>query len=357
MIASRTPFLVGFSPAFHHGIPWKYTWEEFYQNDLRGKVAVVTGANSGIGYDIVEALWRVGASVIMVCRDNQKCEAAKSKLLENNTASVTNMTGSLSTMIMDTSSLASVRAFAESYIQDYPRESIDLIFLNAGTNFFPAKGQDRFCVEKTHSDNIENLFQVNYLGHHLLYRLLDPHLSDEARIILTSSAASFQTYSYLVATNLETLHGCNESYSPSGTENLAYGQSKLAQILWAKGLTRQLGPDSKRQVNAFHPGVVDTPLGEKVIPASEQGTWFHSVFRMIVKSAWKSPDGALTGLYLAATNDTSIRGRYFHPQAQEVIHPFSLDEKLQDDLWSFSDELVQAFLAPFVPRKTTVPVP
>lgn len=113
-------------------------------------------------------------------------------------------------MTMDISSLAFVRAFAKAYFQQYSQESIDMIFMNAGSNFMPSPGQDRRCAPKTQADGIDMLFQVNYSGHHLMYRLLEPLVqkSKNAKIVQTSSASSFETYSYKVATDWETLHGC-----------------------------------------------------------------------------------------------------------------------------------------------------
>ncbi|CAB9503387.1 daunorubicin C-13 ketoreductase DnrU [Seminavis robusta] len=337
---------IGWAPSFHHGIPWGYTWEEFHQQDLTGKTALVTGANSGIGFDLSFSLAQVGASVILACRDPQKCSNAKSKIL-----SEANPKGTISTMTIDTASFASTRAMAQAYAHEYygkqqPHTTIDLLFLNAGVMRLTDWNRD--CPSKTDEDQIEVHFQVNYLSHYLLYRLLEPFLSEDARIIPTSSGSSFQSFSYTVATDLETLHRCDNGHFNLGGANLAYGQSKVALILWVKKLARMLGPDSTRRVNAFHPGLVNTPIVEKILASGNLPAFAANVFRERMSStAWQSPDGALTGLYLACVPaEKGIRGRYFHPMAQEVVNPASLDEKLQDDLWAFSQDLVKDYLAP-----------
>ena len=167
-----------------------------------------------------------------------------------------------------------------------------------------------------------------------------------AKVIQTSSCASFRPFSYKVATDLDTLNGCSEDQVNlwSG-DNYAYGQSKLAQILWVKALTRRLGPSSTLSANAFHPGLANTPGVDKAMDSGKIIDFQRNlIHRVVTKSAWQSPDGALTGLFLAVTD--GIKGKYFHPQAQEVVNPMSLDEQLQDDLWAFSDKLVENYLSP-----------
>lgn len=264
---------------------------------------------------------------------------------------------------MDTSSLASVRSFAETYLATNGHETpIDILFMNAGTNYAPPPEADYFCNPKTEADGIDSMFQVNYLGHHLMYQLLEPAIkrSQKARIVQTSSASSFQSFSYKVATDLKTLHGCSEQYfDPASFVSFAYGQSKLAQILWVKKLTRSLnqtadttGANGNGNIvaNAFHPGLVATPIAGKIMETSRMGGTQRKFFETMMGIAWQSPDGALSGLYLAAKD--GIQGRFFHPQAREVINPDSLDEKMQDDLWKFSDELVQNYLSPIEPLES-----
>jgi NAD(P)-dependent dehydrogenase (short-subunit alcohol dehydrogenase family) len=356
MMASFNPMLVGMSPAFLEGVEWKYSWEQYYSpatmDMLKGQNAIVTGGNSGIGFDLAMALVSNGVDVTITCRSEAKCKTAKKKIDAKDGSNK----GKLHVMLMDTSSFASVRSFCETYLNTFPHEPIDMLFFNAGTTFLNLKNPEDNpkCTPKTQTDGIEYLFQVNYLSHHLMYRLLEPYLSPTARIIQTSSAAAFSTYSYRVATDVETLHGCSETYiSPSSGENLSYGQSKLAQDIWCKALTRRLSSSQDFgghiAANAFHPGLVNTGIFGKALEISDMPKMIEDYLRSIIlpKFAWQSPDGALTGLYLATRNSNSgIQGKYFHPQAEEVINPLALDEDLQDKLWEFSDALVKDYLTP-----------
>lgn len=129
-----------------------------------------------------------------------------------------------------------------------------------------------------------------------------------------------------------------------------YGQSKLAQVLWAQELTRRLGDGDGSNdvfVNAAHPGAVDSSIWDKYEMHIPQ--FLIDLLDIVRKNAmWTTEDGALTQLFLGVAvdriRDEDIRGRYFHPQAQEVVHPYARHEKLQKDLWKFSDELISDFL-------------
>jgi NAD(P)-dependent dehydrogenase (short-subunit alcohol dehydrogenase family) len=333
------------------------------------------------------ALAKVGVSVTMTCRSSEKCIRAKQKIESELRKTTTNSSQiavvPIHTMTMDTSSLASVRNFCQEYYANHltnknstsETAKIDMLFLNAGamllkqpTDNDNLQSKNPWCLPKTKQDDIEYMFQVNYLGHHLIVRLLEPFLSSTARIVQTSSASSFLTYSYKVATDLDTLQGCSQSkyrFRPWLWLNvqllLSYGQSKLAQIVWCKAFTHR-HPNSAIAANAFHPGTVATPLIDKALGTSTStataastattktitsvffGKCLHSVMQWIRSFSWQSPDGCLTGLFLASRNE--IQGQYYHPQAQPVVNPLALDEQLQNDLWEFSEQLVKEFLGP-----------
>lgn len=127
-----------------------------------------------------------------------------------------------------------------------------------------------------------------------------------------------------------------------------YGQSKLAQIIWAKHLTKLLGDDSNVYVNACHPGAVNTSIWDKGDMEKIPSFVIKFVNHLRRNVMWTGEEGALTQLFLGvATNKLvakNIRGKYFHPQAEEVVNPLSLDETLQKELWEFSDALVAKFL-------------
>ncbi|KAL7577797.1 hypothetical protein ACA910_010552 [Epithemia clementina (nom. ined.)] len=267
---------------------------------------------------------------------------------------------------MDTSSLKSVQQAAQSYTAHMKgqNQTLDMLFLNAGTIF-----ADLFqsCVP-VNDDGIEYVFATNYLGHHLLYRLLEPLLllqqqskPTRARVVSTSSAHSFITYSYKVATDLETLNGCHESLRSFLILNHSYGQSKLAQILWTQELTRRLGPNSPIYVNAFHPGAVNTWIWSKALqeggsilrgPLVFLSDWIMDWMQR--DFMWSSEDGAWTGLFLGVHSQyleqNQIRGQYFHPQGEPILNPLAQDEEKQRALWEFSESLIQDYL----PKQPTV---
>jgi len=333
----------GFTPAFHYGIPWGFTKEALAALDLTGQTAIVTGANAGIGYALSEYLYQLGAEVTMVCRNPLKCLTAAEKIRSDNADSK----GELVTGTMDTETLVSVKDFALNYLIENQGAALDMLFLNAGTVF---ADPDSKCVPLS-VDGVEKIFATNYLGHHLLFRLLELALKQSklARVVSTSSHTSFSTFSYKVATDLETLNGCSEPYRV-GPYNFSYGQSKLAQILWTKYLTRRhLGMGSNIIVNAFHPGVCATEIFDKSLSEGKA----HKIIKDLTKWVehevmWTASEGALTGMYLGAAVDrlvqNNVRGKYFHPQSQEVVNELALDTTLQDNLWEFSEELIKDFL-------------
>jgi len=393
-IFSFEPAIAGLLPAmFPKGEEqWGFTFQDLYgdgktsdeastkeyRNRLWGQTALVTGANSGVGYETALALARLGVSVTMACRNPGRCEAAANKIREDDIVLQRGKAdrgivdpesaSDIVTMTVDTSSLKSVRKFCHDFLArtddgEGSPKPLDMLFLNAGI---------AFCgLHEISEDGIENVFATNVVGHHLMFRLLEPSIfrSDElrktpARIVQTSSAASFaKTHPYKVATDLETLN--NEIFIGFGP----YTTSKLAQILWAKELTAQLDaktnisesgsvdPNSIVYVNAAHPGMVATniwfagPLDK--LPFGI-GKPIEAVMSVVTKLMWTCEEGALTLVYLGtATEDLqtkNIRGKYFHPISILIEdHPNASDKDpetkiLQEKLWIFLDELVADFL-------------
>ena len=283
----------------------------------------------------------MGADVTMACRNPKKCQAAATRIRKENQPS----RGTVKTGLLDTETLAKVKDFATNYLHDNPDKPLDMLFLNAGTAFADYKVK---CVPLS-KDGIEKIFAANYLGHHLLFRLLEPALekSDLARVVSTSSGASFVSYSWRVATDLATLNGCSEPWA-KGTKLNSYGQTKLAQILWTKYLAKSR-KTTNIYFNAFHPGVVATEIFDKAFQEAKTPRYIQTVCDWFKREVmWTSEEGALTGLFLGTAVDRlkaeNIRGKYFHPQAQEVVNPLSLDEDLQSRLWAFSEELVKDYL-------------
>jgi len=341
-VALLHPTLIGLIPAITPKDQWQYTFEQFHAVDLRGQSALVTGANSGLGFSVAAFLSERGAAVTLCCRNPQKCFHACDAIRARE-----NYSGApIRPLIMDVSSLESVQSAAKTFLAH--NDKLDMLYLNAGTLSAGTNDDGSLPLSK---DGVEMVFATNVLGHHLLYQLLTPALknSSMARVVLTSSLTSFESYSYGVATNIETLNGAKSSFFHSWK---VYGHSKLAQIVWAKAATRLLEKEHNGQskpaniyINAMGPGAASTHLMNKnpYFPS-----WLSNVKIWVEKRlTWTAEEGALTLLYLGVATDEigekNIRGKYFHPQAVEVVNPNSLDEKLQDEFWSFCEELVKDF--------------
>ena len=386
------PASIGMTPLRIHTpmlTPWGYTFEEYYGRDcksIQGQNALVTGANSGIGYQIATALAKCGVNLTLACMSPELCEHAanemkmSTKMTESEAKSrysnsidgiesgssgtvVGDTVGAINTMTVDLSSLTSVQEFSEAYLVKNGGIPLDMLFLNAGRaaihgEQIPVGQRPNLALSE---DGIEIIFATNYVGHHLIWKYLEPLVkkSDMGRVILTASASSFITFPHKVATSLEELHSTADVPQ---TDFKYYGQSKLAQILWAKKLTRLLesdlegggGGDSTSTlltasnsvyVNAAHPGVVNSAIWDVANFPSFVYLLLNPIRKRIM---WNPKEGALTLLYLGAATEQlrerGVKGKYFHAQTQEVINPFALDEKLQDDLWRFTEEIVAPFI-------------
>ena len=321
----------------------------------------MTGANSGIGFEISRALSRQGASVTMACRNPQKCFVAVDKI--RNEAGYSG--APLRPLIMDVSDLSSVQKAVGAYLMDR-KKPLDMLFLNAG--IFSTE-HDTTAKIPTSKDGIEKVFATNVVGHHLLYRLLEPTLQNStmARVVVTSSVASinwlppyalpwrFGDTSPLIPATLKEL---NAVVSPSLLRPYAlYGRSKLAQVAWVKALTRRLGKESTIYVNSAHPGVVQTNMinayeskmkGE--MPSFLPSFLIDMHLYLLNLINWSANEGALTELYLGVATDeiqrNNVRGRYFHPQSVEVSHPYADDEELQESVWTLCEEVVAKNMQP-----------
>jgi len=252
-------------------------WTAANISDQTGRVAVVTGANSGIGYETAKELAQKGATVVMACRDQNKGEAAAAAIRGENP------TGSVQMMILDLSSLASVRAFAQAFTIVYDR--LDLLINNAGVMALPKRMET--------ADGFEMQFGTNHLGHFALTGLLFPLLAQTpgSRVVNVSSGA--HRPGRIRWDDLQ----CKQSYTPFG----AYSQSKLANLLFTYELQRRL---NKARIavtaTAAHPGWTATNLQTH----SGAAGLLNPIFGQ------KPPVGALPTLYAATAPDILPAGYY-----------------------------------------------
>ena len=285
----------------------------------KGKIAIVTGANSGLGKEITIGLAKKEIKVIMACRNQSKAESAKAEILAKvNSADI-------EIILLNLNSLKSVRNFSATFLAKYDR--LDLLIENAGIMIPP--------LSKT-EDGFESQMAVNYFSHFLLTKLLYPILNktEGARIATTSSLAHERGRIDFDNLNAE------KSYSKIG----AYGQSKLACLLFAYELKRRIEKAGSNVIAvSSHPGVSKTNLFTN-IPKVAQFLMapLLPIFTHPPKYA------ALPTLYAALGPDVKS-GDYFGPTGFNGLRgkpgkveskPHSYDEKTAAELWDISEKLI-----------------
>jgi NAD(P)-dependent dehydrogenase (short-subunit alcohol dehydrogenase family) len=284
-----------------------------------GRTAIVTGANSGLGYQIAIMLARRGAKVILACRSLENAKGAAVTMRETHPDENLNVTAIES---LDLSDLKSIEKFARTVYERY--SSIDLLINNAGVMVPP--------LERTRQ-GFELQFGVNHLGHFALTGQLLPLMSDMegARIVSMSSIAA-----WMDGLNLDDPNYERRRYR----KWFAYGASKLANQIFIRELSRRLTEaGSKAIAVAAHPGVSSTSLFKH----SALGGWYARRFS-------QSPEqGALPALR-AATDPTVKNGDYWGPGGflefagypePARIPPKALDRDLCTRLWSLSESLTE----------------
>jgi NAD(P)-dependent dehydrogenase (short-subunit alcohol dehydrogenase family) len=287
-----------------------------------GKTALITGANSGIGYQAALELARHGAHVLLGCRNEVKGRAALERLLREAPGA------SAEVVQLDMASLASIRAFAAAFIGR--GIALDLLINNAGVMALPKR-------ELT-EDGFERQFGTNHLGHFALTGLLLPSLlAAPAPRVVTVASLAHRT-GKIEFDNLQRERGY-EGWD-------AYNASKLANILFAKELDRRARAAHSRLLSlAVHPGVSTTSI-------FENGPGTMNLKAMMVKllapvMMQNDEAGALPTLY-AATSPDAHGGEYIGPDGFQELkgapvvvqpRPQALDVVVGERLWTVSEEL------------------
>lgn len=276
----------------------------YSDNVMSGKVVIVTGGNSGIGYATALELARRGAKVILGCRDEKRGQKAADSIIKKS------KNRSIRYMHLDLSSFASVRKFVEDFKSS--EDKLDILINNAG-----ASGVHR---DKTEDGLIRDM-QVNHFGPFLLTILLTPLLKKSAPsrvIIVTSTLHRFGSISDL-----------NSPHSFIRT----YCDSKLCNILFSNELARRL-EDTGVVVNSLHPGHVNTSFYKATI--------LEKLRSMVLYTFFKNPvEGAQTTLFLAISDDCDqVTGEYFVDCKEGYMGMKAQDEYLAEKLWKASEKMV-----------------
>lgn len=263
-------------------------WNEKSVPDQSGKRVLITGANSGIGFETAQVLAQQGAQVILACRNEAKALAAMAKIRQRYPRA------NLQFMALDLGSLQSVRELAALFFEQY--DTLDILINNAGVMWLP---------ESRTVDGFESQFGTNHLGHFALTGLLLPALlkTPGARVVTVSSIAHKE--GDLHFDDLWLQHGYGKQK--------AYAQSKLANLVFARELQRRLSQAGSSVLSlACHPGVASTHLA---VPGFEQGgqTLLAKLMQVLTPLVAQSArKGALPTLY-AATSHSVEGGEYYGP--------------------------------------------
>lgn len=288
-------------------------WTEQHIPDQHGRVAVVTGANVGLGFETARMLAEHGARVVLAVRDIEKGRQAAAR-----------MGGDVGVQALNLTSLESVSTAAAELRATYPR--IDLLINNAGVMYTP---------KQTTADGFELQFGTNHLGHFALTNILLERLLPVpgSRVVTVSSTG----HRIRAAIHFDDLQW-ERSYSRSA----AYGQAKLANLMFTYELQRRLAPHGTTLAVAAHPGVSDTELARNT-PAA-----LRVPMGWLAPLLTQTPEMGALPTVRAATDPGVPGGQYYGPGGRGEIRGYptlvsssdaSHDHAVQQRLWTVSEEL------------------
>ena len=288
-------------------------WTEQDVPDQKGRVAVVTGANTGLGFETARVLAERGASVVLAVRNVEKGRRAAAR-----------MTGDVTVQALDLSSLESIRTAADELRAEHQR--IDLLINNAGVMYTP---------KQTTQDGFELQFGTNHLGHFAFTGLLlDLLLPVPGSRVVTVSSVGHRIRA--------AIHFDDLQWERSYNRAAAYGQSKLANLMFTYELQRRLAAHGTTAALAAHPGMSDTELARNS----------PTVVRLLLTAfapviTQKAAKGALPTLR-AAADPAALGGQYYGPDGLGEARghprlvtssPQSYDMAIQQRLWAVSEDL------------------
>ena len=275
--------------------------------DLTGRVAIVTGGNSGIGFQIVLELAKRGSTVYIACPDTFNPQDTTSQIISQDPA----LKDRIHHLTLDLSSPSSIRTFANTWSTLHL--PITHLFHNAGIGA-ALPGED-FTPS-----GLPTVYATNFLGSFLLTHLLEPHLAPTARIILTTSSAHHDS----VFSSTFSLTRTTDSFEPGfhlpfPAAQAPYPQTKAMQIAFAALLQKRfdrsaaatgtIPTEGRRTAHAFSPGFVRTSLFDQ----AGDITFFAEPYYWLLKKmmpvvAIEAGQGAATAVWLATTGEESVIG-------------------------------------------------
>ncbi|MBR5419660.1 MAG: SDR family oxidoreductase [Lachnospiraceae bacterium] len=275
---------------------------------MESKVAIVTGANSGMGMATTAALADEGAKVIMLCRNEERGKEALCKLSEK-------ADRKLELILCDLGDYASIRHFARQVKAE--NEKIDILVNNAG--FISLDRQET-------KEGLERQFGINHIGHFYLTMLLLKKMGEGSRIVNVASGAHKAGRIHFEDINLKKHFDVITAYS----------QSKLANVLFTRELARRV-KERGITVNCCHPGAVATNIG------IDRESGFGKTITGMLKPFFLTPEeGARTAIFLATDEAVKdISGEYFYKCRIAKSSKRSKDMRLARKLFVFSGKLVK----------------
>jgi NAD(P)-dependent dehydrogenase (short-subunit alcohol dehydrogenase family) len=275
---------------------------------MQNKICLITGATSGIGQASALALAKMGATVAVVGRNEERAQATVAK--------IKNETGNQNAeyLLADLSVQSQVRKLAENFKSRYKR--LDVLVNDAGAIFLR---------RELSADGIEMTFAVNHLAYFLLTNLLLDTLKASAPARVVNVASNSHLGQHLDFDNLQLKRG----YNPMR----AYGRSKLCNLYFTYELARRLGGTGVT-VNAMHPGFVATNMG------TNNGRLVRLFLPLIHLNSLTPEQGARTVVYLASSPDVeTVTGKYFVREREVASDPVSYDQAAARRLWEVSEEM------------------
>ena len=289
-------------------------WTKNNMPVLTGKTIIVTGANTGLGFETALALYEKGAHVILACRDLEKAQYAITKIKAHKG------NGTLEAAMLNLESLTQIKQFSETFIEQH--RQLHVLINNAGVAMPPAS--------KT-SDGYELQFGVNFLGHFALSGLLYPLLlATPGSRIITVSSNGYQN-AVIDFDNLKTEKDYNAIRE--------YRQSKLANLLFSIELNRRIKANEQQILSiAVQPGANNTELTRHL--SDEE----IAIGRERLGAFMEPWQGALSSLY-AAVSDEAVGGNMYEPDnggyrgypTLASIQENAMDEVVAKKLWDFAE--------------------
>lgn len=311
-------------------------WTASHIASQKGKTVIVTGANSGIGYETALELARKGATVVIACRSEARGKEAEKKITQ--ALETTSTAGRATFMQLDLSSLESVRTFAAAFKAAYDR--LDLLINNAGVMAVP--------FAKTVDGN-ERQFATNHLGHFALTATLFPMLkqSTPSRVVNVSSIAHKNAKLKHFTAGSSIMRQSDKGFNRWEV----YAESKLSNLLFTMELTRRMNAQHVTGVTsvACHPGITVTNLMDS--PGSE-GSWHGRLFWRIgrfLSIGQHALAGALPTLYAATGPDVESNDYYgpnnrfetWGPPTRVQMIDAAHDKGAAQNLWDESERLAK----------------